>query len=153
MAAISRNPCRHRNLNVVYLSTNDNKARLAEALGKLEARYLDPAGRQVQPDGLLASIRMHLLETSCGRVDVLRTVGKDLAYLDLEERTRVLEVADSRLRVLKLEMIIETKEHADRPKDRYQLLFCVSSSQRFSTVRPSRLGLEVVHQGQLYVKN
>lgn len=27
------------------------------------------------------------------------------------------------MRVLDLETIIETKEHADRPKDRYQLLF------------------------------
>jgi len=51
------------------------------------------------------------------------TVGKNLAYPDLVERSRELEVAELRVRVLDLETIIETKEHADRPKDRYQLLF------------------------------
>ena len=54
---------------------------------------------------------------------MLRTVGKDLGYHDLVERSRVLEVAEFRVRVLDLETIIETKEHADRPKDRHQLLF------------------------------
>jgi hypothetical protein len=68
-------------------------------------------------------MRVHLLNTNCGRVDVLRTVGKDLAYSDLVERSRVLEVAELRVRVLDLKTIIETKEYADRPKDRYQLLF------------------------------
>ncbi len=35
----------------------------------------------------------------------------------------MLEVDELRVRVLDLATIIETKEHADRPKDRYQLLF------------------------------
>lgn len=68
-------------------------------------------------------MKVHLLKTSCGRVDVLRTVGKDLGYHDLVERSRVFEVAEFCVRVLDLETIIETKEHANRPKDRYQLLF------------------------------
>jgi len=90
----------------------------------LEAYYLDPAGRHLQPDAArLGSLRMHLLRTSCGRVDLLRTVGKDLLYDALIERSRVLDVAELRVRVLDLEAIIETKEYADRPKDRYQLLF------------------------------
>jgi predicted nucleotidyltransferase len=90
----------------------------------LEAHYFDPAGRQIEPNASrLASMRVHLLNTNCGRVDVLRTVGKDLAYPDLVERSRELDVAELRVRVLDLEAIIETKEHADRPKDRYQLLF------------------------------
>ncbi len=54
---------------------------------------------------------------------MLRTVGKDLAYHDLVDRSRVLDVAEFRVRALDLETIIETKEYADRPKDRYQLLF------------------------------
>ena len=62
-------------------------------------------------------MRIHLLRTTCGRIDVLRTVGKDLAYQELVESSRVLDVAEIRVRVLDLETIIGTKEHADRPKE------------------------------------
>lgn len=68
-------------------------------------------------------MRTHLLKTICGRVDVLRTVGNDLAYEDLTERTRLLDVAEFGVRVLDLATILETKEHPDRPKDQAQLPF------------------------------
>lgn len=123
-AILQGSPLTTEDVDVVYLSSEENNLRLAKALGDLEAYYFDPAGRQIVPDASrLASMRVHLLKTSCGRVDVLRTVGKDLVYQDLVERSRVLEVEEFRVRVLDLEAIIETKEHADRPKDRYQLLF------------------------------
>ncbi len=126
--------------DVVYLVSAENNLRLAKALEELEAYYLDPAGRHIEPDvSRLASMRLHLLKTSCGRVDVLRTVGKDLAYGDLVERSRVLDVMDFRVRVLDLETIIETKEHADRPKDRYQLPFLrqlVAEIQRLDAAEP-----------------
>jgi hypothetical protein len=123
-AILQGSPLTTEDLDVLYLSTEENNRRLLESLGDLEASYVDPAGRRIVPDASrLSSMRMHLLKTNCGRFDALRTVGKDLAYQDLVERTRVLEVAEFRVRVLDLEAIIETKEHADRPKDRYQLLF------------------------------
>jgi hypothetical protein len=123
-AILQGSPLTTEDLDIVYLSSKRNHIRLAKALGELEAHYFDPADRQIEPDvSRLASLRMHLLKTSCGRVDVLRTVGKELAYQDLVERSRELEVAEFRVRVLNLATIIETKEHADRPKDRYQLLF------------------------------
>lgn len=53
----------------------------------------------------------------------LRTVGDNLAYQDLVDRSQVFEVEEFRVSALGLEAIIETKEHADRPKDRYQLPF------------------------------
>lgn len=123
-AILQGSPLTTEDVDVVYLSSEENNTRLAKALGELDAYYFDPAGRHFEPDVFrLASMRMHLLKTSCGRVDVLRTVGDDLAYHDLVERSRVLDVAEFRVRALDLEAIIETKEHADRPKDRYQLLF------------------------------
>jgi len=123
-AILQGSPLTTEDVDVVYLSSEQNNTRLAKALGELRAYYFDPAGRHIEPDvSRLASMRMHLLKTSCGRVDVLRTVGKDLAYHDLVERSRELDVAEFRVRALDLEAIIETKEHADRPKDRYQLLF------------------------------
>ena len=123
-AILQGSPLTTEDVDVVYLSSEENNFRLAKALGELEAYYFDPAGRQIEPDvSRLASMRIHLLKTRCGRVDVLRTVGKDLAFHDLVGKSRVLEVEELRVRVLDLETIIETKEHADRPKDRYQLLF------------------------------
>lgn len=123
-AILQGSPLTTEDIDIVYLSSDENNPRLAKALEELEAYYFDPAGRHIEPNvSRLASMRMHLLKTSCGRVDVLRTVGKDLAYRDLVERSRVFDVAEFRVRVLDLETIIETKEHANRPKDRYQLLF------------------------------
>jgi hypothetical protein len=123
-AILQGSPLTTEDVDVVYLSSEQNNVRLAKALVELEAHYFDPAGRQIEPDASrLTSMRMHLLKTRCGRVDVLRTVGKDLAFHDLVGKSRVLEVEELRVRVLDLETIIETKEHADRPKDRYQLLF------------------------------
>ncbi len=111
-------------LDVVYLCSAGNNTRLADALAELGACYFDPAGRGIEPDvSKLAALKMHLLQTRHGRVDVLRTVGKDLAFEDLAEKSRVFEIAELQVRVLDLETVIETKEHANRPKDRYQLLY------------------------------
>jgi len=122
-AIFQGSPLATKDMDVVYLSSEKNNFRLAKALGELEAYYFDPAGRQIEPDASrLAALKVHFLKTRCGRVNVLRTVGKDLAFHDLVGKTRVLEVEELRMRVLDLETIIETKEHADRPKDRYQLL-------------------------------
>ncbi len=123
-AILQGSPLTTEDVDIVYLSSEKNHLRLARALEELDAYYLDPAGRHIEPDVLrLASMRMHLLKTNCGRVDVLRTVGNDLAYEQLVKKSRVLDVMEFRVRVLELATIIETKEHADRPKDRYQLPF------------------------------
>ncbi|NJL28626.1 MAG: hypothetical protein HC897_12420 [Thermoanaerobaculia bacterium] len=137
-AILQGSPLTTEDIDVVYLSTDENNARLAKALGELNAFYLDPAGRRITPDASrLASIKMHILKTSCGRVDVLRTVGKDLGYHELVKRSRMLDVAELSVRVLDLETIIETKEHADRPKDRYQLLFLRQLLAEIQQLKPT----------------
>ncbi len=123
-AILQGSPLTTEDVDVVYLPSEKNITRLARALAELEAHYFDPAGRHIEPNASrLASMTMHLLTTNCGRVDVLRTVGNDLAHQDLLEKSREFNVADFRVRALDLETIIETKEHADRPKDQYQLPF------------------------------
>ena len=123
-AILQGSPLTTEDLDVLYLSTEENHLRLARALKELEAVYLDPAGRRIEPDApRLASLKIHLLKTRHGRLDVLRSVGKGLAYQDLLASSRQLEVAELRVRVLDLEAIIETKEQAGRPKDRFQLPF------------------------------
>ncbi len=97
-AILQGSPLTTEDVDVVYLPSEENIARLVGALAELEAHYFDPAGRHIEPNASrLASMRMHLLKTNCGRVDVLRTVGKDLAHHDLVERSRVFDVAEFRL--------------------------------------------------------
>lgn len=123
-AILQGSPLSTEDIDLVYLSSEKNLGRLATALKELEAHYLDPAGRQIEPDvSRLTSMKVHLLKTNCGRVDVLRTVGDGLAFEDLIEESRRFEVAEFGVRVLNLETIIATKEQAGRPKDQAQLPF------------------------------
>jgi hypothetical protein len=66
----------------------------------------------------LATLRMHLLLTELGPLDVLGTIGKGLTYRDLVSRTIAFELGEARVLVLELAAVIETKEHANRDKDR-----------------------------------
>lgn len=106
-------------VDVVYQRTEVNNARLAAALREINALYKDPAGRRIVPDTLkLATVNRHLLRTDLGPLDVLIQIGKDLTYEQLQGRSLEYEVADLRLKVLNLETVIESKEFADRDKDR-----------------------------------
>jgi hypothetical protein len=109
-------------LDVVPDPAPENRGRLLEALRELNARYLDLAGRHFVPDeAKLASMRLHQLLTDAGPLDVLTTIGAGMTYSDLTGRTRQIEVAGHRFRCLKLDAIIESKEQADREKDRAAL--------------------------------
>lgn len=109
-------------LDVVYRRSDENHARLAAALGEINARYEDPAGRHIVPDATkLATINVNLLKTDLGDLDVLRHIRGDLGYEELLDRTVEYEVADLRLQVADLETVIESKEFAGRGKDRAAL--------------------------------
>ena len=96
--------------------------RLLAALQEVKARYRDPAGRHIEPDAArLATLQMHLLVTDLGPLDVLVRIGKDLGYDDLVGRTVEFQLEEARVRVLELAAVIETKEYANRDKDRAAL--------------------------------
>jgi hypothetical protein len=123
-AILQGSPLTTDDLDLVYRVSDENCRRLHAALQELDAVYADPAGREIRPSlERLEKQRVHLLNTSCGRVDLMRTVGDDLAYPQVARRSRKMDVEEMTVRVLDLEAIIETKEQADRPKDRYQLPF------------------------------
>lgn len=106
-------------LDVLFDESSENLDRLLAALRELKARYRDPAGRHIEPDReKLESFRMHLLLTELGALDVLRVIGGGLTYRDLVGRTVLYELGEMRVRVLELAAVIETKEHANRDKDR-----------------------------------
>jgi hypothetical protein len=106
-------------LDVVVLPTGENRERLLSALVDLDARYLDPAGRHIVPDlPKLETMRLHRLVTKYGPLDVLKSIGNGLGYEDLSGETEIYEVAGLSVRTLRLEMIIRSKEEANRDKDR-----------------------------------
>jgi hypothetical protein len=106
-------------LDVLYDKSPENLARLLAALRELKARYRDPAGRHIEPDAeKLATLRLHLLLTELGALDVLGSIGDGLTYQDLVGRTIAYQLGESQVRVLELAAVIETKEHANRDKDR-----------------------------------
>jgi hypothetical protein len=106
-------------LDVVYEKTTGNLRRLLAALGELKARYRDPAGRHIEPDmEKLETMRRHLLLTELGALDVLGEIGRSLSFEDLVGRTVSYELGGLRVRVLELAAVIESKEQANRDKDR-----------------------------------
>lgn len=109
-------------LDIVFDPAEENRRRLLEALQDLNARYLDPAGRHLVPDeAKLSSFRLHQLLTDFGPLDVLRTIGSGMGFADLIGHTQEYTVGDLRVRTLRLEMIILSKEQASRDKDRATL--------------------------------
>ncbi len=106
-------------LDILFEKSPENLGRLLSALRELNARYRDPAGRHIEPDmGKLETHRMHLLLTDLGALDLLGSIGNGLTYQDLAGRTVTYELGQSRVQVLELAAVIETKTHANRDKDR-----------------------------------
>ncbi len=111
-------------LDIVFDATPENRARLLAALQELNARYKDPAGRHFVPDAeKLEKMRMHLLHTDLGSLDVLARTGAGHGYRDLLDGTIEHELSGFKIRALNLEMVIATKEQANRPKDRIALMY------------------------------
>jgi hypothetical protein len=106
-------------LDILFEKSPENLGRLLSALRELNARYRDPAGRHIEPDMCkLETHRMHLLLTDLGALDLLGSIGNGLTYQDLAGRTVTYELGQSRVKVLELAAVIETKTHANRDKDR-----------------------------------
>jgi hypothetical protein len=110
-------------LDVLVETGEANLERLLAALDNLQAVYRDPAGRSIRPDAeRLASFRLHLLDTRLGRLDLLRSLKPgERTYADLVPRSRIYRIGALEIPVLDLAAVIESKEAADRPKDRAAL--------------------------------
>lgn len=106
-------------LDIVYSGTEENIQHLTQALTDLDAIYLDPAGRRIRPDAdRLRPGGHHLLRTRFGRLDVLATIGSNLGYRELDGHSSERVIHGMTVSVLNLETLIETKQTANRPKDR-----------------------------------
>lgn len=109
-------------LDVMVFPSKENRDHLLAALLEINARYRDPAGRHLVPDReKLDTIRIHRFVTDLGPLDVLESIGHSLRYADLIGETTINEVDGVPIRTLRLEMIIRSKEEANRDKDRMAL--------------------------------
>lgn len=87
-------------------------------LESVEAKYRDPAGRHIVPTvEKLATFRLSLMHTRLGPFDALASIH-GAGYEELLEDSRLVELGDLGIRVLGLAKIIESKEMANRDKDR-----------------------------------
>ena len=106
-------------LDIVHARDPDNLVRLVAALGDLDARYRDPAGRVLRADAAgLAGNGHHLLMTRCGPVDVLGRIGDGQGYQELVNESVTRPLGGLSIRVLGLAALIRTKAQAGRDKDR-----------------------------------
>lgn len=106
-------------LDIVHRRTPENVGRLLAALGDLDARYRDPAGRILRPDPRgLEGPGHHLLLTRCGPLDVLGQIGAGRDFDALLGDSETLALGAFDVRVLGLAALIRSKEEAGRDKDR-----------------------------------
>lgn len=121
-AVLAGAPLTTFDLDVVVEPSDENRLRLLALLEDLDAIYVDPGGRRIRPTAeRLRTHRNHLLETRLGRLDVLTSIAPGWAWGDLLPRSRPVEMVGRNVRVLDLAAVIESKETADRPRDRAAL--------------------------------
>jgi hypothetical protein len=106
-------------LDVVHARAPENLGRLLTALHALDAYYREQPERKLRPTlSHLASSGHQLLLTRSGPLDLLGTIGEDLAYEDLLAQTTELAISERlRVRLLNLETLIAIKEEMAREKD------------------------------------
>ncbi|HEY7219837.1 MAG TPA: hypothetical protein VH985_15735 [Candidatus Binatia bacterium] len=121
----------------------DNLSRLAAALRELDARVFTEA----VPEGLafdcsaqaLARAETWNLVTAAGRLDVAFMPSGTTGYADLIQGALRFQVYGVELLAASLEDIIRSKEAADRPQDRQDIVV-MREMQRRASVVPRRRG-------------
>ena len=117
-AVLQGAPINTFDLDVVYARSPQNVARLLVALEQLDARSREVRDRVVRlKESHLASPGHLLLMTRHGPLDLLGTIGKAWSYGDLTGSCDEMTIGARRIKVLKLEKLIEAKEVAGREKD------------------------------------
>ncbi len=136
LAAVTQGaPVTTHDVDIVHARTDENLERLTAALQKLNARYRGrPPSSPLPPDRrALATTGHSLFMTDLGPLDCLGAIegGRDFDLL-LPLSVDLL-FAGRRLRVLKLETIVELKRASNEPKDRLALPILEATLKRQQT--------------------
>lgn len=124
LAAVTRGaPINTYDVDLVHKRDKGNVERLLSVLNSVDAIFRMAPERRLQPNETHLAGRGHInLITSNGMLDILCTIGKDLTYEDLIPHSDELELGDNlKVRVLRLEKLIEMKEELNGEKDRAML--------------------------------
>jgi predicted nucleotidyltransferase len=107
-------------VDIVHSRDSANVARVLPVLNALDAIFRMQPERRLRPNASHLASTVHVnLMTSYGPLDLLGTIGSNLAYEDLLPRSVELDVAEGlRIRVLDLETLIAIKEELAGEKDR-----------------------------------
>jgi hypothetical protein len=131
--------------DITPAADRENLRRLADSLCALEAKVFTEA----VPEGLsfdcssemLARAEMWNLVTSAGRLDIAFKPSGTTGYDDLAEHAVVFRVFGVDVRTASLEDIIRSKEAADRPQDRQDVVVLREMLRR-QAVTPAPGGAE-----------
>ena len=119
-AVLNGAPVNTFDVDIVHSRNAANIARILPVLEALDAIFRLQPERRLRPNASHLASTGHLnLMTRYGPLDLLGTIGNNLAYEDLVPRSVELDVAEGlRVRVLDLETLIAVKEELSGEKDR-----------------------------------
>lgn len=118
-AVIHGAPITTQDIDVVHDRDPGNVDRLMRVLAALDARVVDPAGRQLVPQrAALLGKGQSLVRTRLGRIDLLGALHDGRGFADLLPTAVTVDLAGRPLRVIDLHALIEIKSGTGRAKDR-----------------------------------
>jgi len=123
MAAVLQGaPVHTIDLDIIYARTEENIARLMDALRELEATFRTDTRRLVPNETHLRSTGHKLLQTKHGVLDVLGTIEENTSYEDLLSDVDNLDLGGFAIQVISLARLVQVKKSLTRPKDRAMLI-------------------------------
>jgi predicted nucleotidyltransferase len=119
-AVLNGAPINTFDVDVVHSRNTANIDHLLPVLDSLDAIFRMQPERRLKPNASHLASAGHLnLTTRFGPLDLLGTIGSNLAYADLLPHSAELEIAEGlSIRVLNLEKLIALKEELGGEKDR-----------------------------------
>jgi Nucleotidyl transferase of unknown function (DUF2204) len=134
-AVLQRVPVNTVDFDILYDCEPENVQRLLSALALLGAVLRDQPGHQSVSEQLLLSSGMHRLHTEHLDLDAMSKLQDGSGYRDLLSETDKIDVAGYVVDVLKLEKLIELKQHLTRAKDRFLLVHMQATLEERNRMR------------------
>lgn len=118
-AVIHGAPVTTQDIDIVHSREAANIDRLLQVLSRLDARVVDPAGRDLKPERTaLSGPGQSLIRTQLGRVDALGALHDGRGYEELLVTAETVDFDGRSLRIIDLQTLIEIKSGTGRAKDR-----------------------------------
>jgi predicted nucleotidyltransferase len=118
-AVVHGAPVTTQDIDIVHRRDAANVDRLLQVLSRLDARVVDPAGRDLKPERMaLSGPGQSLIRTRLGRIDVLGALHDGKDYEALLTTADTVDFDGRPLRIIDLPTLIAIKSATGRAKDR-----------------------------------